>query len=122
MNIQDAFSSNYLKTSDLKGKHVVVTIKEVAMELVGKEEKPVIYFSGKDKGMVLNRTNATTIEEIVGTSETVKWKDQKITLYPTRVDFQGRRVDATRVEIPGPQAVTSASNKDLPPEDDDISF
>ena len=122
MNINDAFSSKYLKTSDLKGRHVVVTIKEVAMELVGQEEKPVIYFSGKDKGMVLNRTNATSIEELAGTSETIKWKGLKITLYPTRVDFQGRRVDAIRVETPESQAVTPISDPGLPPEDEDISF
>ena len=98
MNIKDLFASNYLKTSDLKGRRIVLAIDKVSVEDIGKEKKPILYFADHEKGMVLNKTNAATIEEIVGTSETRKWHGKKIILYPTKVDFQGKRVDAMRVD------------------------
>ncbi len=127
MDIKDMFSSNYLKTSDLKGRRIVLAIDKVSVEDIGKEKKPVLYFVDKEKGMVLNRTNATTIEEIVGTSETRKWHGKKIILYPTRVDFQGRRVDAMRVDALDGQSKSHDDEweGDAPAEDDaedDISF
>jgi len=89
MNIQDMFSSNYLKTSDLKGRRIVLAIDKVSVEDIGgKEQKPVVYFVGKERGLILNKTNATTIEELVGSSETAQWHGKKIVLYPTRVDFR----------------------------------
>lgn len=105
MNINSAFPSNFLKASDLQGRHVGVTIREVGMEDIGGEDKPVVYFENKDKGLVLNKTNANMICEIAGSSETDDWIGKRISLYPTRVDFQGRRVDAIRVDV-APQVPT----------------
>lgn len=127
MNINDAYSSTYLKTSDLKGRHVPLAIARVTVEDIGGEKKPVLYFAGRQKGMVLNRTNATTIEEITGTPETAQWAGKKIILYPTKVDFQGRRVAAMRIDAPDghPEPVNDI-REDVEPgeeaEEDDISF
>jgi hypothetical protein len=59
-----------------------------------------VYFAGKEKGLVLNKTNANMIVEIAGSDETEDWEGVQIVLYSTRVDFQGRRVDAIRVDYP----------------------
>ena len=102
MDINSAFPSTYLKAADLQGRRVAVIISEVVLEDIGGDHKPVVYFSGKDKGLVLNKTNAQMIVEIAGgVSETDKWQGIKICLYPTKTDFQGKRVDAIRVDYPG---------------------
>jgi len=100
MNINGAFPSTYLKAADLQGKRVTVTVDRVVMEDIGGEHKPVVKFVGKDRGIVLNKTNAAMIAEIASDEETDNWKGTKITLYPTKTDFQGKRVDCIRVDYP----------------------
>ena len=100
MNINDAFPSNYLKASDLGEAQPVVTIDRVEVEPVGrgKEMKPVIYFAGKQKGMVLNKTNSKKIAEIAGSHDTDDWAGVQVKLFSTEVDFQGETVEAIRVK------------------------
>lgn len=107
-NIQDAFPSNYLKASDLKGTQPVVTIDRIEFEPVGrtKEMKPVLYLVGKEKGIVLNKTNANNISGLAGTSETDEWSGVRIRLYATHVEFQGESVEAIRIKAAPPQAAS----------------
>lgn len=102
MNINDAFPSNYLKASDLGESQPVVSIDRVDVEPVGrgKEMKPVVYFAGKQKGMVLNKTNSKKIAEIAGSHDTDDWHGVQIRLFATEVDFQGETVEAIRVKNP----------------------
>lgn len=123
MRVGEAFPGQYIKAADLQGKRVVVTIDHVQMEDIGGETKPVIHFRGKERGMVLNRTNANAITDIVGSDEMDAWTGKVILLYPTRVDFQGKRVDAIRVDAappshqpvpPPPVAEPSDSDESVP--------
>lgn len=98
MKLSDAFPSTFLKASDLNGQRPVVTISHVKFEDIGGDHKPVVYFRGKDKGLVLNKTNGSMIAEIAGDDDTDNWGGTRFVLYPTRVDFQGKRVDAIRVD------------------------
>ena len=98
--MNEAFPGQYIKAADLQGKRVAVVIDEVQMEDIGGEQKPVLHFKGKERGMVLNRTNATMISEILASDETDDWSGGEVVLYSTKVDFQGRRVDAIRVDYP----------------------
>jgi len=100
MRTGEAFPSNYLKAADLQGKSVTVTVAKVIMEDIGDDTKPVVHFVGKEKGLVLNKTNAAMITEIAGTDEMDEWPGTVVVLYPTKVDFQGRRVEATRIDYP----------------------
>lgn len=126
MKVSQAFPSNYLKADDLDGRRPLVTIKVVHMEDIGDDHKPVAYFQGKDKGLVLNKTNAIAITEIAGTDEMDEWTGVLIRLYATKVDFQGRRVLAIRVEAPPRQprakAVVVEEPVEEPGEDDEIPF
>lgn len=99
MRISDAFPSNYLKATDLQDRNVVVKMDRVERERIGDDEKAVLYFVGKDKGMVLNKTNANNIATVYG-DETADWRDQEIVLFPAMVDFQGKTVQAIRVRAP----------------------
>ena len=84
MDIAEHFGS-YLKADDLpQGQDVSVTIDRVILEDLnnnGKtEQKPVVYFRGKNKGLVLNRTNAESISRLYG-GETDAWAGKAIALY-----------------------------------------
>jgi hypothetical protein len=98
MRTGEAFPSNFLKASDLNGRAVKVTIESVSMEKIGEDRKPSIHFVGKSKTLILNKTNSNRIQEATGTDEMDDWAGWSITLYACKVDFQGKRVDAIRVD------------------------
>ena len=99
MRISDVFPSNYIKASDLNGRSPIVTISHIEFEKIGDNQKPVVYFVGKEKGLVLNKTNANNIAMFHG-DEMDDWKDKEIVLFPIMVEFQGKMVEAIRVRIP----------------------
>jgi hypothetical protein len=103
MNIHDAFPSNYIKASDLGTAQPVVTIERVEYEEVGKtkDQKPVLYFAGKSKGLVLNKTNARKIIELLGSAVTEEWTGQRIRLFATTTEFAGETVECIRVKAAG---------------------
>jgi len=103
MKVGEAFTGAYLKADTFKGKRVTVTCDHVALEKVGEGDKPVLYFQGKDMGLVLNKTNANMIAEIAGDDEMDNWKGVKVVLYAAKTDFQGKRVDCIRVDYPATQ-------------------
>lgn len=128
MNINKAFPSNYLKAADLEGKTPNVTIASIETETVGDDTKLVVYFKNGTKGLVLNKTNANTIAEILNTEETDNWIGGRIKLITAKVEYQGKRVPAIRIETPdsnggkpAPAPVRHAPVRDVPT-DDEIPF
>jgi hypothetical protein len=123
-NIDAAFPSKYLKAADLNGREVVVTIDHVNIEPVGrdKEIKPVLYFQGKEKGLILNKTNSSKIKQILGSAETDDWAGCKIKLYATEVEFNGDTVDTIRVKAGAPQAAPKPAPVVEELTDDSIPF
>lgn len=134
MRISEEFSGTWLKAIDLRGHHVPVVISHVKREEIGQGEdrefKPVVYFQNKDKGLVLNKTNGTAIAELHG-DDTDGWEGKPIVLYPTKVQFGSKMVDAIRVEAavktpsesaqqPAPAPAPAATPADE--FDDDIPF
>lgn len=62
------------------------------------ERKPLVYFRGTKKPLVLNATNGDTITSIAGSDDVDRWPGICITLYPTRVKgAKGGHVPAIRV-------------------------
>lgn len=108
MNINEAFPSKYLKASDLQGGSPTVTIDRVEMETLGDDRKMVVYFQGKQKGLVTNKTNANNIAALYG-DDTDDWAGQKIMLVEAMVDFQGKSVPAIRIRGPKKQAQAQQS-------------
>ncbi len=96
MRMSAAFPSAYLKAADLAGKKVKIRMDRVEMEDIGGDHKPVLYFVGTDKKMVINKTNANEIIDAYG-DDTDDWHGKLIELYEARVDFQGKKVVAIRV-------------------------
>lgn len=102
MRISGAFPSDYLKAADLQGRSVPVRMSHVDMEDIGGDVKPVLRFEGKEKGLVLNKTNSSNIALLYG-DETENWRGREIVLFETWVDFRGKTVQAIRVRAPQPK-------------------
>ncbi len=96
--ISDAFPSNYLKAADLQNRTIKLKIDKVIFEEIGqnKDKKPVMYFEKVQKGLVLNKTNATTIGAVYG-QEFEGWTGKEIELFSMMVPFNGQNVPAIRV-------------------------
>ena len=111
MDILKEFPSAYLKALDFPTPKVEI-IDKVSRELVGqeKEQKPVLYFSSADRGVVLNKTNATMLAHLLG-PDTDHWKGKPVEVYTEAVAFQGKIVDSIRVR--------KAPEKFI---DDDVAF
>ena len=109
MKVSDAFSGEFLKASDLHGKTVTVTIDRVGQEEFGQNNdlKWVMSFHGKDKRMVLNKTNATVIAQTLG-DEMDLWSGRQIVIRSEKVNFQGKIVDGLRVHVPIDQGAAPA--------------
>lgn len=126
MNVNSAFPSKYLKASDLGMAQPVVIIDRVDMEEVGrdKESRPVIYFVGKEKGVVLNKTNSRKIAALVGSDETDEWIGHSVRLYTTETSFNGEQVECIRVKAAPPkpkagQPKTAPKVKPVPVDEDE---
>jgi hypothetical protein len=116
-NINDVFPTKYLKAHELKGKEPIVTIDRVAFEPVGRdrEMKPVVYFVGKEKGIVLNKTNANKIIEISGSALTEEWTGTRVKLYAAEADFGGDTYDVVRIKSPNGSRMSRMTPAPPPP-------
>ena len=108
MRIYDAFPSKYVQAADLQGREASVRIREVKLENIRGRKAPVLFFEGKTKGLVLNKTNAAAIA-VLYSEETDGWAGKEITIYPTMVEFQGRMVQSIRVKGPKLRNVTKTA-------------
>jgi hypothetical protein len=115
MQISSAFPSEFLRAQDLQGRAVNVVIDRIELRDVGGDHKPVVYFMGKQRGLVLNKTNALEIGNYYG-DETDAWQGQPVQLYPAKVLYQGRQVDAIRVRVPPRQAGPPQQHYAAPPQ------
>ena len=134
----EMFPSRWLKGEDLQGHEPTVTIARVTFERIQQqdgteEEKPVVWFQGKDKALILNRTNADAIAELYG-DETDAWPGCSIKLVTERVSAFGKMHDAIRIRTAanGHATATSMTPNEPPPvaapasqpfhDDDDLPF
>lgn len=108
---------SFLKQEDLQGKAAKAIIEEVRIEEVkdtdsGKNErKLVMHFVGKDKAMIVNRTNCEALEEICGSDDYERWAGHAVVLYvDPAVKFGGKTVGGLRV-----RAVVAAAPPPPPP-------
>lgn len=124
--LNEIFGGNFLKADDLQGRAVPVTIESVEVKEFDDGNKLILKFAGKDKSLVCNRTNASIIEEVLGSGDTDDWIGQKVTLITKKVEFQGKLVPAIRVKLEdgmtqaAPPARTQPTTAPQPtiPEDD----
>ena len=90
----------------------------------GEPYKPILYFKGMEKGIVLNKTNAAAISNLYG-DDTDDWQGEDITLFPAMVSFQNQTVPAIRVKAPRKSASKKAQQAPPPhqmADEDEIPF
>ena len=104
MKLDDFYPSNYLKANDLKGEDVVFTIRDVERQEFDDGTKPICWFEEVSKGLVLNRTNFTSIAKLHG-DDSEDWQGKRIALFGTEVAFRGTPTLAIRVRLTVPEAV-----------------
>lgn len=133
MKLSDAFPSNYLKADvdvpDGDEGSLTVVIKDVEMEEIGqgadKGDKPVVYFQGLAKGLVLNKTNGATISTLYG-DDTDDWIGKPVALYSKDVEYQGKMTRGIRVKSKAPAmpktAKTAAKAAAVEDGNEDIPF
>jgi hypothetical protein len=127
MKFSEAFPSRFLKAADLQGRQVAATIESYAMEEIGDEKKLVITFVGKNKTLVLNKTNGGVIAGRYG-DDCATWVGKQVVLFPSKTHYQGKMMDCVRVSIPEFAAPPSRPEPraELPPGandlDDNIPF
>lgn len=103
-DISSLFPSRYLRSCDLPedGRPAAYTIKKVDVQQIGDDgdRKPCVEFV-EDCTMVLNKTNANILAELLGKDYT-QWSNKAINLKKDRVAFQGKMTDCIRVvmELP----------------------
>lgn len=112
MNISEAFPGKYMKASDLQGREFNVTIDNCVMERVveNEPEKVILYFSGSEKGMVCNKTNALELASAYG-DDTDYWRGKPAVLHSVKVSFNGKMVDGLRLRV---NQTTEHPNPDPP--------
>jgi len=98
------FPSKYLKAADLQDQTVACIIGEMRQEEVGEEQKQkwVLYFKGKEKGLVLNQTNTFAIADTYG--EPDNWEGKPVELYTVMTTLNGKPCKGLRVRTPVPDA------------------
>jgi hypothetical protein len=134
MKLSTKFSSPYLKAVDIPRRRLRVTIVEFVDEWMGspRECKTVLYFEGTDKGLVLNKTNAATLQKAFG-DDTDAMIGRVVDLVVKPGSFQGEDIDVVRIEVPAEQPPPRPGDAELNrrldeaapsahPGDDDIPF
>ena len=104
-NVDDVYSSGqHLKAEDLKGRAIKLIISgcEVVDFKEGGGKKLALKFQGKDKGMVLNKTNTKIVAKYFG-KDYDKWAGKEIEIFPTETEFNGQLVPCIRVRIEPPK-------------------
>lgn len=97
-------SSKFLKRGDCNP-DILVTIRGVSQENVGKDDDPeikwVMHFKETEKPLVLNKTNITLCEHILKSQDTDDWIGKQIVLWddPT-VMYAGEMKGGIRVRAP----------------------
>ena len=103
-SVLSMYDNEFLYAYDLDGKDVTVCIERVKQGEIDSHrkgekptKKPVLYFKGKEKGLMLCITNTRSIIALYGTDKAAEWAGKWITLFPTTTTFGSKTVDCIRV-------------------------
>ena len=100
-DINKMFPTKYLNPLDLNEKtHIVTISREEMVRLPNNDEETlIIYFEGRDKGLVINQTTGRTLGLLLG-RHTEGWIGKQIELYTTVVEHKGKTRPMIHVRSP----------------------
>lgn len=105
----DLFPSRYLKAADIAGgEYLDLVIKDVSVESFtnkkGQDEnKPVVYFKGNAKPLILNKSNSNTLFQQLG-SDTDEWFGKTIRVSSYEGESFGEPAMLLRIKVPDQRA------------------
>jgi hypothetical protein len=126
MKMSSCYPSKYLKAADIPpGRDVPCQIDRVEIESMESDgqDKPVMYFINKLKGLVLNKTNADVIAAALG-DEADGWHGATVALFAATTQFGGRPTPCIRLRVTAKPSVNNgqAAVVALPSEPVDLPF
>lgn len=86
MNIETMFPKRWLSADDLAGKQVVVEVQAVTVQAIrnprSNREEPriVVAFVGKQKRLIVNKTQAYQLAQLANSRETDDWIGLRVAL------------------------------------------
>lgn len=99
----ELYPSKWLSAADVDTP-VVATIERCTIETVGSgnraERKPVVYFGGATKPLILNRTNFDAVATISGCEDTDDWAGTPLELYAIDTTGPSGPTRGVRVRAP----------------------
>ncbi len=107
MDVSSFMGGNFLTQLDLPAPSQVWSIRDVKQELVGTDQKIVVYFSEHQKGLGLNKTNLRVIAQAYSTNAAA-WNGKQLDLFKDQTQFQGSTVPCIRVRVPMQQPPAAA--------------
>lgn len=123
---KDLWPDRWIKPEIIGNKRVRVTIESVRVEKLFNptskrdEDRLIAKFHGKELRLILNKTNAQTLERIFNTDDFGKWHDKEIALTTGKAPNGKQTIVINQVggASPPPPAATSAPATNGP--DDDL--
>jgi hypothetical protein len=100
VDFDQLYPGRFLKSGELLGKKVTVTIADVAIDELegekGKKVQGIIFLTGTDKQIVLNKTNGLCLKGMFG-RKLSDWTGKRITLYQDKTRLGADTVDCIRI-------------------------
>ena len=124
MKVAKMFPTPHLRGEDLNGMEPNVkivkfgTVKAFNSDTAKEEDKWAVWFFGKDKYFLLNKTNTETIAGLLG-DDTDEWIGKRIKLYATPVSAFGKMHNAIRVKPADAKKTAEELIDEIHPEYDD---
>lgn len=109
MDYEILFPGRFVKSVDLKGKEVTLTIASIKAEEIDEKQKAIISFESTKKSMVLNRTNAEALKLMFG-RDTDGWLGKRVTIYPAVMKDPFGDGDITALRVRGSPDIAQAMN------------
>jgi len=117
-NLDAAFPSRYLRSPDVEGRRFTATVKSVEYEkMADGKEKPVAYFKGMKKGVVLNKTKASFLAQLAKSRSFDDWIGTSIDICGGTTQLRGDTVSCIvfeKTKSQKAQEVKDALDDDLP--------
>jgi hypothetical protein len=108
------FFRSLIKAEDLQGQDLIVNVESVTLEHLendGKRERKLIArFTGMEKKLILNKTNAQSMADAFHTEHFDQWRGP-VVLYPDTAAYRGKLVPCVRVRPANQQAREQGSDK-----------
>jgi hypothetical protein len=100
VDFDQLYPGRFLKSGELLGKKVTVVIDDVSIDELegdkGKQVKGILYLRGKNKQIVLNKTNGTCLKAMFG-RKLGDWVGKRIVIFQSTTKFGADTVDCIRI-------------------------